>query len=133
MRDNPIYVDTNELLLPEMAFEGLIDLRVSVSGTCVPCSARERFSYHASMFQFDWYDGNVANPMDHPDYQAIIAIGEDAIPFLIEEISVLPWLPALRAITGTNPSEGISDTDIDAQCARWRKYAQEHKIVAPPK
>ena len=42
---------------------------------------------------------------EHPAYQAIIALGSDAVPLLLRELDRQPdhWFRALAALTGANP------------------------------
>ena len=43
--------------------------------------------------------------IEHPDYQRIIQMGEQAVPLILEELEreADHWYPALRQLTGVSP------------------------------
>lgn len=42
---------------------------------------------------------------EHPAYRAIVALGPDAVPYILADLAVAPeaWFAALRELTGENP------------------------------
>jgi len=64
----------------------------------------------------------------HPAYQRIIGMGKDAIPIVLNEMSVRPghWFWALRAITGENPVPAGHAGNIKAMSEDWIEWGRQH-------
>ena len=62
----------------------------------------------------------------HPAYQAIIALGPDAIPLLSRELERRPdhWFAALRALTGANPVSSEQQGRVGEMVAAWLHWAK---------
>ena len=68
--------------------------------------------------------------VEHRAYLDIVAMGEAALPMLLERVGSEPlrWLPALEAITGQR-WEGGEDT-VTERVERWREWGREQGYVA---
>lgn len=62
----------------------------------------------------------------HPTYRAIVALGAEAIPLLLEELRVDRdfWFYALREITGENPVRWWKRGNVDAMSRAWIAWGQ---------
>jgi hypothetical protein len=60
----------------------------------------------------------------HPAYQQIIGLGEDVLPFIMNELSSKPnhWFWALKAITGVDPVPHEKRGNIEAMTDEWIKW-----------
>jgi hypothetical protein len=66
--------------------------------------------------------------VQHPAYQAIIALGPDVVPFILRELEREPdhWFAALRAITGADPVTPEDRGRMDRMAAAWIRWGREH-------
>jgi len=64
----------------------------------------------------------------HPAYQRIIGMGQDVVPFILQEIKTEPglWFDALTAITGEQPVSEANAGDIEAMCADWIAWGRRN-------
>ena len=64
----------------------------------------------------------------HPAYQRIIGMGQDAVPFLLNELSKRPnhWFWALRSITGANPVKPEHRGRIKLMAKDWLCWGRDH-------
>jgi hypothetical protein len=71
----------------------------------------------------------VSKKISHPAYLRIIAMGEPAIPLLLEALRDRPshWFAALQAIANTNPCQ-IDATPAQARDA-WLKWGVSHGYI----
>ena len=62
----------------------------------------------------------------HPAYQAIVQLGEPAIPLLMRELEQQPdhWFAALRAITGANPVHEDELGDVTRMAESWIEWGR---------
>lgn len=69
--------------------------------------------------------------LDDPDFQGILALGEDIVPWLVEDQlnNHVHWFDALEAITGAQPVPEEHYGDIDAMAEDWRAWAMENGWV----
>jgi hypothetical protein len=65
---------------------------------------------------------------EHPSYRAIIALGEPAVPFILEELARYPdwWFSALKAITGANPIHPDDRGNLGKMAAAWIQWGRSH-------
>ena len=84
---------------------------------------------------------DVAEMIRHPAYQAIIDIGPQAVPWLLERLAQRPdhWFYALNQITNAKPVQKQHQGNIKAMAEDWikwgkqndRRNAEEKPIVQP--
>jgi hypothetical protein len=67
----------------------------------------------------------------HPAYQAIIGLGEPAVPLLLRELEQEPvhWFEALKAITGEDPVPREDWGNIPAMAAAWLSWGRSRKLL----
>lgn len=63
-----------------------------------------------------------------PSYRAIIAMGEAAIPLILEDLRREPdhWFMALVRITGVSPVPPEARGQIDRMAEAWLEWGREH-------
>jgi len=69
----------------------------------------------------------VSKMIEHPAYRDIIAMGERAIPLLLEEVQKDPpdlWFWALSEITGEDPIDPSHHGDIKAMASDWIEWGK---------
>ena len=64
--------------------------------------------------------------VEHPSYRAIIALGEPAIPLILEVLVREPdyWFAALKAITGANPVRPEDQGNLTKMAASWIEWGR---------
>lgn len=62
----------------------------------------------------------------HPAFQAIIRMGWDVVPFMLQDLKQGPslWVWALPAITGANPVNAADRGNIEKMSEAWLHWAQ---------
>lgn len=80
----------------------------------------------------EWEDGrprgaDIAQMTAHPAHQAIIAMGEPAIPHILDRLAAKPdhWFVALHAISGASPIAPENRGRFKEMTAAWLKWGQE--------
>ncbi len=70
--------------------------------------------------------GRVASKTQHPIYQAIIRLGEAAVPLLLAELQKEPdfWFEALRALTKENPVPNGSQGRLNDMTQAWLQWGR---------
>ena len=70
---------------------------------------------------------------EHPAYQAIIAMGEDVIPLILENLRTGGghWFMALRSITGESPIREEDRGKIQAIRAAWLDWGVREGYIKP--
>ena len=70
---------------------------------------------------------DVAQMTAHPAYQAIIAMGDHAVPWILDRMAAKPdhWFVALHAITGASPVAPENRGRLKEMTAAWLKWGQE--------
>jgi hypothetical protein len=68
--------------------------------------------------------------VQHPAYQEIIALGRDAVPFILQELEQKPdhWFAALRAMTGEDPVAPEDRGLMDRMASAWVRWGKEHGL-----
>ena len=74
--------------------------------------------------------GMLSSPLkksQHPAYQEVIAIGEAAVPLILEELSnhLSHWFPALVQITKENPVPEEKEGHVKEMADIWIKWGRE--------
>ena len=69
---------------------------------------------------------------EHPAYQAIIAMGQDAIPLILADLqqSMDHWFMALRSITGESPVRYEDRGKVSAMTESWLLWGRQHGYIA---
>jgi hypothetical protein len=69
--------------------------------------------------------------VNHPAYQAVIALGPPVVPFLLRELEAEPyhWFEALHAITGEDPVRPEDWGHIGAMAAAWLAWGRSHQLI----
>ena len=67
----------------------------------------------------------------HPAYRAIMNLGDEVVPLLLEELRKRPepWFTALRHITGANPVAREQRGDMKAMASAWVRWGQENGLI----
>jgi hypothetical protein len=67
----------------------------------------------------------------HPAYRAIMDLGDEVVPLLLEELRRRPepWFTALRHITGANPVAHDQRGDMNAMASAWVRWGQENGLI----
>ena len=70
---------------------------------------------------------DIAQMTAHPAYQRIIAMGDPAVPWILDRMEAKPdhWFVALHAITGASPAAPENRGRLKAMTADWLKWGQE--------
>ncbi len=83
---------------------------------------RKFYNYYTSWAEKTCFLSSVSAIIENPDFQAIVAMGQRAVPFIVEEISAKPstlvW--ALNMIYQTKITDNPKATITDA-CRLWVK------------
>lgn len=71
---------------------------------------------------------SVSKIVEHPSYQAIIALGRDVVPLILRDLEREPdhWFTALRALTGADPIAPEDRGRMDRMAAAWVRWGKEH-------
>ena len=79
----------------------------------------------------EWKDAtghlsNISQKVTHPSYQAIVALGGVAIPFILRDLETQPndWFAALEQITGHDPIPESSYGDMDEMATAWIEWGR---------
>ena len=69
-----------------------------------------------------------------PAYQAIIEMGQAAVPLILDELRREPdhWFVALKRITGEDPMPDDARGEINRMAAAWLDWGRVHGIWRPP-
>jgi hypothetical protein len=72
---------------------------------------------------------SLTKKVENPAYQAIIAMGERAIPSILRDLEREPklWGPALHAITGANPVQRGEEGKLKLVAKAWLQWAKDNK------
>jgi hypothetical protein len=84
-----------------------------------------------------WHDetGGLSSPSQiaaHPAYQRIIGMGEQALPFIFEDLRERggQWYVALRTITGASPVSPKASGRVRVVREVWLQWSREHGYSA---
>ena len=72
-----------------------------------------------------WFKSSIANRVSHSAYLRIIGLGQQAIPWILQELKQQPdyWFPALEALTRGEFSP--QSTNMKELCEAWIKWGEE--------
>ena len=94
----------------------------------VPVMDRETFEQLADEWERDRPRGaDIEQMTQHSAYQRIIAIGEPAVPWLLQRLAEKPshWFVALNAITGAKPVPPESRGRIKEMTQAWLAWGRQ--------
>lgn len=63
---------------------------------------------------------------EHPDYQEIISLGPEVVPFLLRDLQETERHFALRKLTGANPIPPSAAGKVPKMIDAWRQWAKEN-------
>ena len=68
----------------------------------------------------------------HPDYRGIIALGDRAVPLLLQELAEAPdhWFAALKAITAIDPVPSTDRGKIGKMAEAWVQWGKGQGIIS---
>ena len=71
---------------------------------------------------------DVAGMVAHPAYQRIIGMGEEAVPFILQELERRPdhWFWALYAITGSDPVSEDAQGNLSKMTDAWLDWGHKN-------
>ena len=93
-----------------------------------PAPARVEFERLADEWEVGRPRGaDVAQMTAHPAYQRIIAMGDPAVPWILDRMAAKPdhWFVALHAISGASPVAPENRGRLKEMTAAWLKWGQE--------
>ncbi len=94
-------------------------------------SVSERFARLAERWRKDTrFVSSIHEMVLHPAYQQIIGMGQEALPFILRELTHHPdhWFWALHSITGVDPVPVEDRGNLAAMTRHWLRWAQEQGI-----
>jgi len=76
----------------------------------------------------------LAQKAAHPTYRAVVALGEDMVAVLLEEIAAgrLEWSPALSELTGYAPERDLPEVTYEGIRQAWFAWADNNPGMAAP-
>jgi hypothetical protein len=127
-------LDSETLHLPEL--KPLMGKTVEITvdeqgrnGSEQPAVANERFEILASNWKAKTkYVSNVTTKILNADYQKIIGMGKDAIPFILNDLAdngPNDWFWALTAITDVNPIKPEMAGNMVAMTEAWLQWGTQ--------
>lgn len=94
---------------------------------------RERFAQLAQRWREEtrWLSSTTEAAM-HPAYQAVIGMGWDALPLILEELRADSghWFWALKAITGEDPVSEADRGSIQRMRDAWLQWGRAKGLLA---
>ncbi len=98
-------------------------------------SLEDRFYRLADRWDADpkvLFSSSIAEITQHPDYQAIIAMGQEVVPLILRELVIKPghWFVALCEITGENPVPEDYRGNLYMMSVCWITWGMAHKLIA---
>lgn len=123
----------NELARVEQRVSELRDdLQNSVSMTYRDAALRQIFLDLATRWrQGTRLSSSLAQITRDPAYKAIVELGEEVVPLLLQELrrQPEPWFAALREITHTDPVAPEQRGDMHAMAAAWLRWGKDHSLI----
>lgn len=74
---------------------------------------------------------DVAQMVEHPAYQRIIEMGDQAVPLILEELEreIDHWFPALRQLTGASPVPEESKGNLTKMRDAWLGWGRGEEYI----
>lgn len=101
--------------------------------TAISAEFRAEFDRLASQWKWETrYQSSSTIIEEHPAYQAIIAMGKNVIPLILEDLRSDGghWFMALGTITGESPVRYEDRGKVDAMTAAWVEWGMRQGYVA---
>ena len=69
--------------------------------------------------------------VEHPTYQAIVALGPAVVPLILADLAVAPqpWFAALRELTGADPVPPADRSRPRAAAEHWLAWGRARGLV----
>lgn len=96
-------------------------------------SARERFKRLAAEWKKQaQFLSNTHKVVLLKPYQRIIGMGQEAVPFILEELQREPlqWFWALEAITEQNPVPAEAAGKVEQMAQAWIEWGRQHGVIS---
>ena len=97
-----------------------------------PDELRDEFARLVKSWKTGHHRGfDVAQMIEHPDYQRIIEMGEQAVPLILEELAreTDHWFPALRQLTGASPVPDESKGNLAKMRDAWLCWGIDEEYI----
>lgn len=111
----------------------ILEAHYSFPASCVRDRRRERFKSLAQKWRADtrWTSSTTDIAM-HPAYQAIIGMGDEALPLILEELrdSSGYWYWALKAISNEDPVPPPDRGAIKRMKSTWLRWGEAKGLIA---
>ena len=67
----------------------------------------------------------------HPAYQAIVGMGDQAVPLLLNDLAAQPahWFWALSAITGADPVPANARGRVPEMASAWLRWGRQNHYL----
>ena len=77
------------------------------------------------------FESSLSEIAGHPAYQAIIALGDEAVPLILRELHrrPAPWFAALKAITGFDAVTPAQRGDMQAMADIWIQWGRQRRLI----
>jgi hypothetical protein len=101
---------------------------VESKGTVPTETLEQRFNRLAEeWYRATAYLSSMSKASQHPAYQEIIRIGEEALPFLLRDLESTHrhWFIALKQITGANPIPPADAGNVPKMADAWLRWARD--------
>ena len=74
---------------------------------------------------------NVAKMFQRPEYRAVVGLGSEAIPLLLNELRREPdyWFAALQELTGAQPVPKSAYGNLYEMTEAWLRWGREHDHI----
>jgi hypothetical protein len=84
----------------------------------------------------EWRDATkfqslLKNSTSHPTYRAIVHLGDEIVPLLLQELERRPepWFAALREITGADPVTPAERGKMQAMADAWLRWGRGRGLI----
>jgi len=94
---------------------------------------KAKFHQLAALWQKEtWFLSSIEKVSTHPAYQQIIGMGQDALPFIFQELAQRPahWFWALSAITGEDPIPETDSGYVEKMAQAWLSWGKQHGYLS---
>ena len=92
---------------------------------------KKRFDFFYSIWQSEtMFSSSISEITNNNAYRSIINLGEDIIPFIIQDLKINDnhWFYALEALTGMNPIKNEHKGIVPLMKADWLEWADKNNL-----